>query len=398
MSQPDRPVRSPDRIEALDVLRGVAVGGILFANVLIFFGLEFGFRNKPPTSIDRWLESAEHVLVLGKFYSIFSLLFGIGFGLQLARRGAAATDRFRRRLRVLMVIGLLHAVFVWAGDILLLYALLGLAMPWFAGRSDRSLLRWTAGLLATHTVLYALAAVVWGSVASGQPPAGDEIPAGILALMSAVGTGGFADAFVGNLVLLAGRWADLFATMRFPKILGMFVLGLWLVRRGMATNPAAHRPILERWRLIGLTGGLAANILATWANARWPYFPPTAGGLIGVAAQAIGFPLLAIGYATTVALATSSGSRVLSWFAPVGRMALSNYLMHSIVCVMLSYGFGFGLWGRVTASQAFAIAVVIVAIQIPLSRWWLAHYRYGPMEWVWRRLTYGEPLPMRATS
>jgi uncharacterized protein len=393
------------------VLRGVAVGGILLANVLVFFGLLLPGNERTPDGLDATLEFLEHVLVEGKFYSIFSLLFGIGFGLQLTRRGEAAIGRFRRRLRVLMVIGAIHAIFIWAGDILLLYALLGLAMSWFARRSDRSLLRWTTGLLATHAAMYALALALWtvlgaGAAVPAAPPSGapvaeqpaDDIPPEVLSRIRAVGTGGVTDAFIGNLIFLAGRWADLFVTMRFPKVLGMFVLGLWLVRRGIATDPAAHADLLRRWRWIGLSGGLAANLVAAWALTRWGYLPPSTGGLLAVVGQAIGFPLLAIGYASAIVLAAASGRRVLGWFAPVGRMALTNYLMHSVVCVTLSYGFGFGLFGRIGVAQALAIAVLIVAVQIPVSRWWLSRHDQGPMEWVWRRFTYGQPLLIRGSS
>jgi uncharacterized protein len=393
------PVR--DRIVTLDVLRGVAVGGILVANVLGFFGIFFLAPERlaalPTAAADRVATLAEHIFVEGKFYSIFSLLFGIGFGLQLSRRGEAAVPRFRRRLAILLAIGAVHAFLLWAGDILLLYAMLGFTMPWFARRSDRSLIRWTLGLLATPTVLYVIALVLW-TLAAQQPPPGDgprSFPPAIMARLEAIGTGGIVDALIGNLIYLVGRWADLVATMRFPKVLGMFVLGLWTVRQGITLQPAEHSDTLRRWRRLGLGIGVPLNIAGTWAFEHWPYLPPSAGGLLGVVSQAIGFPLLALGYAAAIALAVAAGRQWLGHFEPVGRMALTNYLMHSVVCVILSYGFGFGLWWRIGAAPAMAIALVIVAIQIPLSRWWLTRYAYGPVEWVWRRLTYGQPVAMR---
>jgi uncharacterized protein len=138
--------------------------------------------------------------------------------------------------------------------------------------------------------------------------------------------------------------------------------------------------------------GLPANIIATWAFEHWAYLPPSFGGLLGVVMQAVGIPMLALGYASTIALLVIDGRRFITVFAPVGRMALTNYLMHSIVCVVLSYGFGFGLWWRTGASRAMAIAGAIIVVQIPLSAWWLSRYRFGPVEWVWRRLTYGRPI------
>jgi uncharacterized protein len=408
MSVADSPAAREDRVVALDVLRGVAVGGILLANVFVFFGLLFDpdghLKQLPTARVDRMVEFLEHVIVEGKFYSIFSLLFGVGFGLQLSRRGDVAIGRYRRRLAVLVGIGFIHAVLIWAGDILLLYALLGFSMPWFARRSDRSLLRWTVGLLATPTILYMVGLAAWMAL-GGAPSDGpvssnpaEGIPPEILARINAVGTGGLGDALIGNLVFLVGRWLDLFVTVRFPKVLGMFVLGLWVVRRGIAADPAAHRPLLLKWRAIGFGFGLPLNLLGAWALSLWPYLPPSPGALLGVACQAVGFPLLALGYASTIVLAVIDGHRIMAAFAPVGRMALTNYLTHSIVCVTLSYGFGFGLWGRVGATQTWAIAISIILLQIPFSRWWLSSHRYGPMEWVWRRLTYGQTLPMRAST
>ncbi len=395
-NDPALPVR--ERIQGLDTLRGVAVGGILLANVLVFFGLTFMPPDRiaalPTVRADRVVEFLEKVFVDGKFYSIFSLLFGIGFGLQLSRGGDAALPRFRRRLRILLGIGAIHAFLIWAGDILMLYALLGFTMPWFARKSNRDLLRWTVILLAIPTALYVVALAIWLVVGSGAPQTAQSagVPPNILRYFEAIGTGGFRDAFIGNLVFLGGRWADLFATVRFPKVLGMFVLGLWTVRIGIALRPADHRTTLARWRVLGLVVGLPANIVAALIFERWPYLPPSFGGLFAVALLGVGVPMLALGYASTVGLLVVDGRRFITVFAPVGRMALTNYLMHSIICVTLSYGFGFGLWWHTGASRAMLIAFAIIALQIPLSAWWLTRYRFGPVEWIWRRLTYGRPI------
>ena len=396
-------VPTSERIQALDVLRGVAVAGILLANVLVFFGIFVLPPDRAAALSSAALDAValflDKVFVDGKFYSTFSLLFGIGFGLQLARGGEAALPRFKRRLRILLGIGAVHAVLIWAGDILMLYALLGFTMPWFARKSDRELLRWTVILLAIPTAVYLVVLAAWALLASGGSPTPPDagMPASILAFFEAMGRGGVKDAFVGNLIFLAARWGDLIVTMRFPKVLGMFVLGLWLVRAGIAQAPAAHRGTLVRWALLGWGVGLPMNVVAALALHRWPYLPPSAGGLLGVVMQAVGIPMLALGYSATVGLLVVNGWRLVNVFAPVGRMALTNYLMHSLVCVILSYGFGLGLWWRIGAGAAMGIAALIIAVQIPLSAWWLSHYRFGPVEWIWRRLTYRLPLALRAT-
>ena len=390
------PVR--DRIAALDTVRGVAVGGILLANVFVFFGLVFLSPDRvaalSPTTLDHVTQFLERVLVDGKFYSVFSLLFGIGFGIQLARGAEEAIPRFRKRLRILLAIGAIHAFLIWAGDILMLYALLGFTMPWFARKSNRDLLRWTVILLSLPTALYIVVLAVWMAVGPGLPSsaASAGMPQNVLRYFDAIGTGGVKDALVGNLVFLAGRWADLFATVRFPKVLGMFVLGLWTVRVGIPLSPADHRVTLRRWTTLGWGIGLPANVIAALAFEHWSYLPPSFGGLLGVAMQAIGVPMLALGYSAAITLLVVNGRRFILVFAPVGRMALTNYLMHSVICVVLSYGFGFGMWWRTGPARAMAIALAIIAIQIPLSAWWLSRFRFGPVEYVWRRLTYGRPI------
>lgn len=157
--------------------------------------------------------------------------------------------KFRRRLRILLVIGAVPTVLIWAGDILMLHALVGFTLPWFARKSDRELLRWAAILFAVPTVFYLVVFGGWMLVApaAAAAPSGGGKPARIQAIFEAVGTGGVREGFIGNLVLLAGCWADLFASMRFPKVLGMFVLGLWTVRAGLALDPSNHRPTLVRW-------------------------------------------------------------------------------------------------------------------------------------------------------
>jgi len=164
------------------------------------------------------------------------------------------------------------------------------------------------------------------------------------------------------------------------------------VRTGLALSPSDHRSTLARWSVLGWSVGLPANVIAAWTLERWPYLPPSVGGLLGTAMQGVGVPMLALGYAATVALLVIDGRRIISVFAPVGRMALTNYLMQSIICVTLSYGFGLGLWWRIGSAKAVAIAAAIFIVQIPLSAWWLSRFRFGPVEWIWRRLTYGRPI------
>lgn len=409
--QPDHcPVAAERRLHVLDVLRGFALLGILLANVLVFSGLFLSSRvgAPAPTPLDEAAGFAIEALVHAKFYSLFSFLFGIGFFVFLSRaegKGIAARPLFHRRLWLLLVIGLLHAALLWAGDILTVYALLGFALVPFFGRSSRTLLAWAAGLLALPAVVYAL---MWaGGIPDplAPPPVepGSAAPdsvgrSDLVGRMIAGFRGDYIDVLQANLIQLAGRWVELFTTVRPPKLLGMFVLGLWVGQCGIANDLDAHAGLLRRVATWGLGLGLPLNVAAAWLAADGvPYLPGSTRGLAEVVAAAAGVPLLALGYAAGVALLMRSGraSKVLMVFAPVGRMALTNYLLQTVACMFVFYGIGLGLYGKVGTATAAGIALLIFALQVPLSWWWLGRYRFGPVEWAWRRMTYRTPLAIR---
>ncbi|MEM6336114.1 MAG: DUF418 domain-containing protein, partial [Bacteroidota bacterium] len=295
----------------------------------------------------------------------------------------------------------LHATLLWSGDILTVYALLGFALVPFYGRRSRTLLAWAAGLLALPVAAYAL---MWGlgmpdPFASPPPESGS--PAGgfdPIASMLAGFPGGYLDVLQANLIQLVGRWVDLLITVRLPKVLGLFVLGLWVGQQGVARDLDAHAGLLRRVAAWGLGLGLPLNVAGAWLVADGvPYLPGSALGMVEVLVGAIGVPLLALGYAAGVALVMRSPSarRALMTLAPVGRMALTNYLLQTVACMFVFYGIGLGLYGEVGTAAAAGIALLVFALQVPLSRWWLGRYRFGPAEWVWRRLTYRVPLALR---
>ena len=398
------PTEKSERLDVLDVLRGLAVGGILIGNMQWFSG----YGMVPPAqaaaapALDRITQFLVHVLVEGNFYSIFSFLFGYGFALQIARaesRGDQRAAVFRRRLRWLLVIGLLHAWLLWAGDIVSIYALLGFVLLWFRRKPDPALLKWAIALTAVPVVTYSLLTLAVtlfappGMIAGLQSGQAERWAESV----EAVRRGGWLGIVTGfNVQYVLGRYAGLIVQMRLPKILAMFLLGLYAARVGVFQNPAAHRALIRRVLAWGLPLGLLANVaMAALAGGEGP-FPPSAPAIAGVAAYAFGVPALALGVAALVATLWQKAGwrRGLAVLAPVGRMALTNYLLQTVVCVTLFYGFGFGLFGRVGAFQATLIAIAIFLGQIVLSAVWLRWGAYGPMEWIWRQLTYRKRLPL----
>lgn len=402
------PVSSRERIEILDVLRGLAVCGILIGNVQWFSGYGMvpqALANAAPL-YDQITHFLVHFFVEGKFYSIFSFLFGFGFALQIARaeeRGDTNASLFKRRLVWLLVIGLLHAYLLWAGDILSVYAVMGFVLILFRKRSNESLLKWAAVLIVVPVITYILLYAAFFIFAS--PDATAEFDAMQLqrwnwAVQSVTG-GSYWDIVSGcNLDYVAGRYMGLIIQMRLPKILAMFLLGMYAYRIGVFQNPNDHASLIRRVLIYGLVLGLIGNVgMAALAGNEAP-FPPSPMRLAGVIGYAFGVPALALFF---VALATTlwqhkGWRRGLSFLAPVGRMALTNYLLQTVICVSLFYGYGFGMFGRVGALQATLIALAIFAGQVLVSSVWLKYFAYGPMEWIWRQLTYGRRLHLRAVS
>lgn len=412
---PLRPVRRAERIVLLDVLRGFALAGILLANIHIFSG--FFYRglvgDVVTTGADDVVLWLTHFLVDGKFYSLFSLLFGIGFHVFIERaeaKGMPAVPLFRRRAAWLFVIGLLHAVFLWSGDILTVYALMAFVLLAFRNVGDRALLRWAAVMLALPVAVYA---VMWATGMNhplAPPPdavaapsvvpdasAGGEAPFDPLQMMLTGYAGGYRDVLLGNSIALFGRWMDLIITVRFPKVLGMFLIGFWIGRVGLARAASAHTGLLRRVCVTGFLVGLPANAYLAWAVSRIAYLPADPAGFMYVLAYAVGVPALSLAYAAGIALLLqrAGAARMLGVFAPVGRMALTNYLLQSLLGALIFYGYGLGLFGQVGPALAALIALGMFAVQVPLSHFWLSRYAYGPAEWLWRRLTYRTPFPMR---
>jgi uncharacterized protein len=400
-----RPTAPAERMDVLDVLRGLALLGILLGNVHIFSGYYFTSLVAPATtsSADRAVLTLTHLLVDGKFYSIFSLLFGIGFYIFMERaeaRGSAAVPLFRRRLRWLLAIGVAHAFLLWSGDILTVYALMGFLLVPFRKVGDRALLGWAAGLLALPVALYGLAwAVGMGDPFAGPP--GDAATAvggfdPIRAIISGY-SGGYLEMLRGNAVALVGRWMDLVITVRFPKVLAMFLVGFYVGRAAMPRDPAGARRLLHRVLAAGLVVGLPANAYLAWAADNVPYLPASAPGFLYVLAGAVGIPALALAYAAGVALlvAHPAAGAVLGGVAPVGRMALTNYLLQSFLCGLVFYGWGLGFYGGVGPARAALVACGVFAVQVLLSHLWMRRAAFGPAEWVWRRLTYGRWSPLR---
>jgi uncharacterized protein len=277
---------------------------------------------------------------------------------------------------------------------------MGFVLLLFRNKSDESLLKWTFWLMIVPIVSYILLYVLFISFA--PPDIHARIAAGQLEgwnqTIATLRQSSYLQIISDfNLDYVAGRYAGLIVQMRLPKILAMFLLGLYAYRKGVFQNPSEHRPFIRKVMIYGLTLGVVGNLAMAALAGSEASFPPSLAGIVGVIGYAFGVPALALGIIALVTMQWQGDvpRRMLSVLAPVGRMALTNYLAQTVVCVTLFYGYGFGWFGTVGATEATLIALGIFLFQISLSTVWLRFFAYGPMEWVWRQLTYRRRLRLR---
>jgi uncharacterized protein len=385
------PVPGDERITVIDCLRGAALFGILTANMRGFNAPISAYMQ--PSLMWTWLpdrltQALVEWLVQGKFITLFAALFGIGFAIQMDRAAARqhGVGFYARRMAGLLVIGLVHAFGLWWGDILVSYAICGFLLLPFRNLSQRALLRWAHSLYWFMLVLFAgvYAATLFG-VEVPSPPA-SNIPEAI----EIYARGTFSQIFA----LRVEEWREANAFVLFlTRILGIFLFGVYLWRQGYLRQPGEHLAWWQRVQRIGLPLGLAGNLVVVALG--WIFDPnpikPSFVTLVMFSVQSIALPALSLGYASTVVILWQDPvwQRRLMPFSYVGRMALTNYLLQSLICTTIFYSYGLGLYGRMGPLANLFLGVAIYSAQVPLSRWWLNSHRYGPVEWLWRRMTYG---------
>jgi uncharacterized protein len=401
---PSAPVGAAERVQALDVLRGMALFGVFLMNMTGFarsdaIATEHQLLSLPTAGVDGALMAVLVWLVEDKANTLFAFLFGLGFYLQMERltaRGAEFERIYRRRLTVLLVLGLVHTFFVWNWDILHLYALAGFALFALRKVSDRALL--AGGLLLAlfgRVAQEALMEFAGLDNLHGWPsPYTEESTLARQQLSVAGDYVGLVRAFTEYTYLdyiingaLAG-WL-LYA-------LGRFMLGAWVGRRRWLQRSADFLPGFRRVMHAALPLGLLLEGVAAivyvygegerlWDWSHWKF--------VAVSIHLVSVPLLAAGYlcAIVVMLHSARAGRWLRPFAFIGRMALTNYVAQSLCIAFVLFGVGPGLAlaGHIGTVAATAVVIVVYAAQGFISRWWLSRFRFGPLEWVWRVLTYG---------
>ncbi|MGA4998546.1 DUF418 domain-containing protein [Streptomyces arboris] len=389
----------PHRIVEVDALRGFALCGIFLANVLVMSGLD-GLREGGAGPTASGLDQVAHWLVMAlvqtKFYLLFSFLFGYSFTLQMdaaERDGAPFAPRMLRRLLGLFVLGALHAVLLYPGDILTTYALLGLVL--LAARAVDPARMWRAALRVYGVVaaLYLLLGAAVALVDTGEGDEGLTASAASAAELATAYRGGPADVVRANM----DAWSDTLTglLMMGGMVVAAFLAGFVAGRRRLLadTGTPDRTARLRRICLWGLAVGLPGGVLMAAGTvgplgARWE-IPAFILGMLTA-------PALSAAYASGLLLwfTTPRGARLAAMLAPAGRMALTNYLAQSLVMALVFTGYGAALYGRVGAAAVLGGALLFYGFQLAASAWLMRRHRLGPVERLLRAVTlWGRPAP-----
>lgn len=398
-----QPVKN--RIVTLDALRGFALLGIALANFpefSLWTFLDHETQMKMQTgSFDAIVRCLQYMLVDGKFYTIFSVLFGIGFYIIIShaiQRGANGFRIFYRRMLILLIIGLAHLMLLWSGDILMLYAAIGMLLPLFRNCNPKTLLWWSGFFFLLPTAIE-----VW-RVASGINPA-DMLYYAWWNTASAYGIG--EENFAGwlrdaqsykemNAFLMQGaveRMWEFVSGQRYFKVLALFLVGFYVGKRQIFSNLEAHSELLRRVTKIGFGIGLPMSFIYAWSSMSGEPIGSILHSLIyTLSVYPMGFAYMS-GF--SLLYLRHRNNRVWNMLAYPGRMALTCYIMQSVAGIILFYGIGFGMGATAGLTFSEFAATAVFAAETALCALWLKHFNFGPLEWIWRMFTYGKWFKIR---
>lgn len=398
------PVRSKERYIILDALRGLALFGICLANFPEFSLYSFlnneAMAAMPTAGIDRIVRYLQYIFIDGKFYTLFSLLFGIGFSIIISnamQKQVNGFSIFYRRMTMLLLIGFVHLMFIWSGDILMLYALLGLLLPMFRNVSNRVLL--------TASAIFLLLPVGIDSfiMATGFDPSAAVVRAqqyycaryGITNENFAYwlrDADNYTDVFKFLIQGAFVRMQEFIDGNRAFKVMGLFLLGFYIGRNRFYARLEEKKTLLKLIAAWGGGIGLPASLLYAWSAMN--------NHPLGLAGHSILYTIsvypLGMAYAAGFSLwyLRKGEWRIFRWLAAPGRMALTNYIGQSVWGMLIFYGIGFGIGADIGLIYVLLIATGVYLVEVMFSLIWLHYFRYGPLEWIWRMLTYGKWLSL----
>ncbi len=422
------PITSNERFVSIDVLRGVAVLGILVMNIYAFAMPFIAYTNPlalggtEPHNLGTWFFT--HILFDQKFLSIFAMLFGAGLVVMSTRaesRGTKFRRIYYRRQFWLLLIGAIHGYFIWMGDILFLYAAIGMLVYLFRNRRPRTLIIVAVLLLPValllnfgmgkhfDSVIVEVAKIEelqasgaelddkqkkmlkgWEAQRKFMAPTAEDVQIDI-----DVHRGSYPEIVEHRVPTVF--MMQVFVTLFFGiwRVGALMMIGMAMMKLGVFSGEQSVS-FYRRMMLAGYLIGLPLTIFSAsdlYAHQFNQLYVMRVGGI----ANYWGSLIVAFGHIGLVMLIVKTGAlqKLMARFAAVGRMALTNYLMHSVILTTVFYGYGLGLYGTIPRFWQMGFVVAVIGLQLMLSPWWLKQYRFGPMEWLWRSLTYWKRQPFR---
>ncbi|HLP44451.1 MAG TPA: DUF418 domain-containing protein [Candidatus Kapabacteria bacterium] len=393
-----KPISVQERFPIIDVLRGVAILCILFLNMLPFsfpdnfhsFYLKM-FNGMGDTIIYELVEFFGR----GKFYSMLAFLFGLGMAVQVSR--SLDTDNkfswfYSRRLLLLLAIGLFHDLFLWGGIILIIYSTMGFFLLFFKKRQPKTLLTWA--------VIFFLMPVLINVIFPHKKPAppanvnqqqaADLETKKVQEAIKIYQEGSYGDMF--HLRLQKLERTVLITARAGWSILALFLLGIWAWQKRIFQDLEKNLKFLKKTWRFSLALGLGGTAIHFLADKLFNPGQSLAVEIIGGLIQITGTTGLSFFYIISIVFLYRKAAwrKILKPLEATGRMALSNYFLQSLLCTALFYSYGFKLFGKTGPLMAFLLVFPISAVQVLFSAWWIKHFRFGPVEWLWRSLTYGK--------
>lgn len=399
------PYQAGERYHLPDLLRGFALFGILVVNMNMFMA-PFAYYLAPgdhwPGLANQVSHSAIRFFFEGKFYTIFSLLFGMGFYLFLkkAEQASEVLGVFRKRLFFLLLFGAMHVLLLWYGDILVFYALIGFIMLLFRKCSNRCLLIW-AGVFISIPILFTGFMLLIVQLVQ-MSPTGQEM----MAQQTAEQMQYFAD--LGNRAMeiyTSGSFMEIIQIrleeykmtlmgllVFYPNVLAMFLVGLVVARKGYLTTEVMNTRFFKKALIWGLVVGIPANALYAWKSLVADPSVPSMDSFLAVLGSGLGGISFAMVYIGIWGSIFRKGwmKRCTGFLSNTGRMALTVYLGESIICTTLFYSYGFRLYGTISIWEGLLFSVAIYTLLAFLAQFMVKKLHYGPAEWLWRTLTYGK--------
>jgi uncharacterized protein len=403
----DRPAPAvpKKRIIAIDALRGFAVLGILIMNIQEFAMIDAAYLN--PTAygslegIHKWVWILSHIFADQKFMTIFSILFGAGIFMitrNAESRGLKSAGLHYRRTFWLLLIGLMHAYLLWRGDILVSYALCALLVFLFRKISPRWLVILGLLFIMVSSLIYLFfgwSMQFWPEEAYDDMMRDWKPSASEAARQVAIFQGGWLGQMPWRVATALKFQTLVFLIWTFWRVTGLMLIGIALFKWGVLTAERSRR-FYARALAVGFCIGLPLVITGVLMNFRH-HFSLDYSMFTGGQFNYWGSLFVSFGYINTVMLICRAGylEKLRGWFAAVGRMAFTNYLLQSVICTLIFYGHGLALFGRVERGGQILVVFAVWIVLFIFSNLWLSRYRFGPVEWLWRTLTYLKRQPMK---